>query len=137
MGLGIRHFAVVAIAMFTVGACASSPSSSGTGTPNDANVNAAGHVHGAPPPPAAPLRAGERFLEVGLQQPYQAKPPEGGTDEYRCFLVDPKLTEPAFLTGNQFLPQNAAIVHHAILYSIPDTQVEHAKSVDAQAPGDG
>src|SRR3979411_2302733 len=112
VGMGIRHVAVVATVAFTELACGS-PSPNGINTAGEAN--AAGHVHGGPPPPAAPLRAGERFLEVGLQRPYPATPPDGGTDEYRCFLLDPKLTEAAYLTGYQFLPQNAVIVHHAII----------------------
>src|SRR5215203_2646006 len=63
--------------------------------------------------PAAPLRDGERFVTVSMPEPYTPAAPSGGTDEYRCFLVDPGLTRTAFLTGSQFLPQNAAIVHHA------------------------
>src|SRR5256885_15721970 len=109
MRSGIKQIVVVGVVSVAVAACGSSPDSNGSGAGKPA---AAGHVHGAPPPPAAPLRAGERFLEIGLQKPYQAAPPEGGTDEYRCFLVDPKLTEAAFLMGSQFLPQNAAILHH-------------------------
>jgi hypothetical protein len=83
------------------------------------------------------LRNGERFAQVGLERPYRPAPPEGGTDEYRCFLVDPKLTEAAYITGSQFLPQNNAIVHHALLFSIPASAAEHAKSVDAKTEGDG
>jgi hypothetical protein len=74
---------------------------------------------------------------VGLGTAYRPAPPSGGTDEYRCFLVDPGLTEASFLTGSQFLPQNAEIVHHAILYRIPPSEVEHARTVDASVPGDG
>ena len=135
--MGIKHIAAIGVVFVSVLACGTSQSqpNSTEGAAGDPTV--AGHVHGAAPPPAKPLRDGERFAEVGLQQAYQPKPPEGGTDEYRCFLVDPKLTEPAFITGNQFLPQNQAIVHHAILYAIPASEVEHAKSVDAKTDGDG
>ena len=63
-----------------------SPSaSSGAGTHG-------GHGAGAIPP-AAPLRAGERFANLTMPQPYTPAAPNGGTDEYRCFLVDPKMTE--------------------------------------------
>jgi hypothetical protein len=134
--VGIKHVVVVGVVSFAAVACGTSPATNTSGGTGETPA-AAGHVHGAPPPPAKPLRDGERFLEVGLGQAYQPKPPEGGTDEYRCFLIDPKLTEPAFITGNQFLPQNGAIVHHAILYAIPASEVEHAKQVDAKADGDG
>src|SRR5882672_7377879 len=92
MGLKIRHIAALATVSLTVLACGSTPAPSGPGAATDHT----GHVHGSPPPPPAPLRDGERFLEVGLQRPYQPIPPKGGTDEYRCFLVDPKLTEAAY-----------------------------------------
>lgn len=135
--MGIKHIVVVGVVGFTVLACGTSTPSTNSAAPGGEQQQNSQHVHGAPPPPAAPLRDGERFLEVGLAQPYKPAPPQGGTDEYRCFLVDPKLTEPTFLTGSQFLPQNAAIVHHAILYRIPAGEVDHAKSVDAKTDGDG
>jgi hypothetical protein len=96
-----------------------------------------GHVHGSPPPPPASLREGERFVEVGLAQAYKPVPPQGGTDEYRCFLVDPKLTAASYITGSQFLPQNAAIVHHAIMYEIAPSEVDQARKLDAANDGDG
>jgi Copper type II ascorbate-dependent monooxygenase, C-terminal domain len=86
---------------------------------------------------AVPLRDGERFINLSMPRPYTPKPPNGGTDEYRCFLVDPKLTERVFVTGSQFLPQNAAVVHHAILFRVEPEDVEHARQLDAAAPGDG
>ncbi|MEU4626908.1 monooxygenase [Actinoplanes sp. NPDC023801] len=95
-----------------------------------------GHSTGSAPP-ASPLRQSERFVEVGLAQPYTPAAPNGGTDEYRCFLVDPKLTEAAYLTGSQFLPQNAAIVHHAIFYRLDPEQAKAAEKVDAEAAGEG
>ena len=124
-----------------VAACGSSPSQNGTNTPGAAGQAKAGHAghggHGAPAPPASALRAGERFVEVGLQKPYQPKPPEGGTDEYRCFLIDPKLTEAAFLTGFQVLPGNTEIVHHGTVYNIPPENLDRARTVDGETPGDG
>jgi len=95
----------------------------------------AGHSWSAPPP--APLRPGERFVEVRMPQSYTPAAPNGGTDEYRCFLVDPGLTGTAFLTGSQFLPQNVDIVHHAIFFRVDPAGVATARSVDASSPGEG
>jgi hypothetical protein len=89
------------------------------------------------PPPAAPLRAGEWFARLAMPQPYRPAPPNGGTDDYRCFLVDPKFTGRAFLTGSQFLPQNADIVHHAIFFRVDPPDVARARSLDAATPGEG
>jgi hypothetical protein len=86
---------------------------------------------------SVPLRDGERFINLSMARPYTPKPPNGGTDEYRCFLVDPKLTERVFVTGSQFQPQNAAIVHHAILFRVEPEDVADARQLDAAAPGDG
>jgi hypothetical protein len=96
-----------------------------------------GHVSHYRPPPAAPLRAGERFLRLSLPRPYSPVPPSGGTDDYRCFLVDPKLTQRTFLTGSQFLPQNSDIVHHAIFFRVQPGDVAGARRLDAAEPGDG
>jgi hypothetical protein len=96
-----------------------------------------GHGAAHRPPPAAPLRAGERFLNLSMVRPYTPAPPGGGTDEYRCFLVDPKLTRRTFLTGSQFLPQNPAIVHHAIFFRVEPGDVAEARRLDAAAAGDG
>ncbi|MFT5680607.1 MAG: hypothetical protein ACI8RZ_001513 [Myxococcota bacterium] len=38
----------------------------------------------------------------------------GESDEYRCFLFDPGLTEDAWLTSYEVYPGNDAIVHHVI-----------------------
>jgi hypothetical protein len=100
----------------------------------------AGHGVDASPysaPPAAPLRPGERFQTITMPEPYTPVAPNGGTDEYRCFLVDPGLTSTAYLTGSQFLPQNSAIVHHAIFFRIPPQAAARARAADANDPGEG
>jgi len=68
---------------------------------------------------------------------YVPRPPNGGTDEYRCFLVDPGLRAPAFLTGSQFRPGNLEIVHHAIVFRVAAAEVPAARQLDADDPGEG
>jgi hypothetical protein len=117
------------------GATGSAGSGGAAGTQSPA---AAGHEHGSGAiPVAAPLRAGERFVTLKMPQPYEPVAPHGGTDEYRCFLADPKLTSNAYLTGSQFLPQNTAIVHHAIFFRVEPGQAANARAVDAADPGEG
>ncbi|GAA1612184.1 monooxygenase [Actinoplanes couchii] len=101
------------------------------------DTNNAHTTHSGSAPPPTPLRDGERFVDVGLSTPYTPKAPNGGTDEYRCFLVDPKLTKQAFLTGSSFKPQNAALVHHAIFYRLDPAQAGEAAKVDAKSEGEG
>lgn len=93
-------------------------------------------AHGGPPPPAAPLRAGERFHAVDVTRPYTPAPPAGSTDEYRCFLLDPGLTEAAFITGTQVLPQTPT-VHHAIVSRVNGAGIEQARTLDARDQRDG
>jgi Copper type II ascorbate-dependent monooxygenase, C-terminal domain len=72
-----------------------------------------------------------------MPEPYTPAAPHGGTDEYRCFLIDPALTRTAFLTGSQFLPQNSDIVHHAIFFRIDPADADAAHTLDASTPGQG
>ena len=139
--LPVAAAALLALVLAGCGAAASAPAGqvrTGTGQQAQASTPVASN---APfqliQPPSAPLRAGERFETLKMPQAYQPVPPNGGTDEYRCFLVDPKLTAPAYLTGTQFLPQNASVVHHAIMFYVPPDQVQAAVAVDASDPGQG
>ncbi|MDT5036613.1 MAG: hypothetical protein QOE03_1798 [Micromonosporaceae bacterium] len=130
--------AAVIAAVVAVASCASGPSKVGQAGPAGAGESGthAGHSGFSLPPPA-PLRTGERFVSLTTPRPYTPHAPNGGTDEYRCFLIDPKLTSPAFLTGSQFQPQNAAIVHHAIFFRIGAGSADEARKLDADTPGDG
>lgn len=88
--------------------------------------------------PASPLRKGETFAEVGLPGgAYTPAAPSGGTDDYRCFLVDPRLRRDAFVTGAEVLPGTAEVVHHAILFRVAPSQVAAARRQDGAAPGKG
>jgi hypothetical protein len=72
-----------------------------------------------------------------MPRPYTPTPPNGGTDEYRCFLVDPKLTARSFVTGSHFLAQNADVVHHAIFFRVQPEDLAQARQLDEGSPGDG
>jgi hypothetical protein len=94
------------------------------------------------PAPTGKLRPHESFLTVGVADTlpggvYLPAAPSGGTDDYRCFLADPKLTSPAFVTGVQFLPGNPAVVHHSILFRVEPSQVTAARQKDAADPRPG
>jgi hypothetical protein len=97
-----------------------------------------GHSAAANATPASPLRPGERFLQVTLPPDgYAPAGPSGGKDDYRCFLVDPQLTAPAFVTGAEVLPGLPDIVHHAILFRVDPGQVAAAEARDDRTPGNG
>ena len=90
------------------------------------------------PVKARPLRAGEQRTELQMSAPYTPSSPTGrGTDDYRCFLLDPDLPEDAWLTGTQILPGNPEVVHHVILYRIQAESVAAAREADAKDDGEG
>jgi hypothetical protein len=123
----------------------------GSGTPDAAGAHSeapagdtesthgAGHGPGdAAPTRSRPLRDGERFLELAMPASYTPSAPTGkGTDDYRCFLLDPGLDEDAFITGIDVLPGNADVVHHVILFRVPPQSQGAAVSLDMQEEGQG
>jgi hypothetical protein len=115
------------------------PAAAGSAAAGGAGTSGATHAGHGPVslPPPAPLRAGERFATFTLPEPYTPAAPDGATDEYRCFLIDPRLGGAAFLTGSQVLPENSEIVHHAIVFRLDPTQAEAARRLDAGTPGEG
>ncbi|MEV6637238.1 monooxygenase [Actinoplanes sp. NPDC051470] len=123
-------------ATLTLAACSSSSDDSATTTDGASASPHGGHSSG-PPAPAVPLRAGERFVNLKTPEPYTPSPPSGGTDEYRCLLIDPQFTEPGFLTGTQFDPQNKTILHHALINLVRPEDAAVARAKDDADPGPG
>lgn len=107
------------------------------GTSSPASAPHSGHSSSKAAPVAAPLRTGERFSTLTMPAAYTPNPPNGGTDDYRCFLIDPKLAGQAYLTGAQFQPQNPEVVHHAIFFRLDPSQAAKASKLDASTPGQG
>ena len=68
---------------------------------------------------------------------YLPKPPEGGNDEYRCFLLDPKFTEDTYLESVSIIPGNLKVSHHGILYRLSKSSVAATQKLDqeSQTPG--
>ena len=85
-----------------------------------------------------PLRAGERFQNIRLTSAYTPKAPTAtGTDDYRCFLLDPEFDTDQLVSGVQISPDNAAIVHHVVVSKVEPKDVAKAQALDAKDPGDG
>jgi hypothetical protein len=131
---------VAAAALLLAGCGTSSPSaqkSSTTPTPSAIPTLTPSPV-AAVPVRHLPLRAGERRLDVRMPASYTPSAPTGkGTDDYRCFLLDPKTTTDQMVTGFNILPGSPAIVHHVIMFRVPPEQVAEAKAKDASTPGQG
>lgn len=107
---------------------------------DDAEQAAGGHDggHDAQPARSKPLRAGETRTTIAMPGSYTPSAPYGtGTDDYRCFLLDPELERDAWLTGTQVLPGNPDVVHHVILFKVPPEQVAAAEAKDAAEEDEG
>jgi Copper type II ascorbate-dependent monooxygenase, C-terminal domain len=90
-----------------------------------------------PPGKLLPLRAGEKRMTLTMPEEYTPSAPTGvGTDDYRCFLLDPHLKKDVWLTGSNVLPGNPAVVHHVILFRVPPDKVAEAEAKDAETPDD-
>ena len=90
----------------------------------------AGHPQ-AKPGKLLPLRKGEDRLTLTMPAAYTPSAPTGkGTDDYRCFMLDPKLARDSYLTGTNVLPGNPDVVHHVILFRVPPDQVDEAQRLD-------
>ncbi|GAA2123302.1 hypothetical protein [Nocardioides bigeumensis] len=118
-------------------------STSDTQAPSDKATDAEheGHELPATPSPSVkpkPLRAGERRVTLAMPEAYTPSAPNGvGTDDYRCFILDPQLGKDAYLTGTNVLPGNPAVVHHVIMFKLPPEAGAAAEQSDAADPGLG
>jgi hypothetical protein len=70
----------------------------------------------APKTSPAPRALSGVDVELAPQAPFVAS---GDTDEFRCFVLDPQLTEARFLNGIDVVPGNPKVVHHAVLFTDP------------------
>ena len=121
-------------ALLVLAACGSSPEA------GEPVASAPAPSHSAVEPSRAPievaaLEPGERWIDLGLPGgSYTPQAEAGGTDDYRCILLDPGLTSDSFLSGVVLVPGSANLVHHAILYRVDPAQVGAAEAKDAQDP---
>jgi hypothetical protein len=96
-----------------------------------------GPALGRKPVQPIPPRAGEATLRLRMPSAYRPRAAQGVTDDYRCFLLDPRLSADASVTSARIEPGAARIVHHVILFRVDPTQVAAAKRVDAESSGPG
>ncbi len=135
----LRPVALVGLlgAALVLSACASTPDAT---EPDDATSHGAHGAHGsdAQPGPSGPLRDDETYRTLEMPAAYTPSAPTGfGTDDYRCFLLDPELNEDAFITGIDVLPGNKDVVHHVILFRVPPDSVAQAEAKDDAEAGQG
>jgi hypothetical protein len=140
--LSVRCALSIAAALLLSAACTSKPAAPHTPQTSAAAAASASHQHGglaadgrSSSISVAALRPGERWIDLPMPGgTYRPKAQAGGTDDYRCILLDPKLTTRSFLSGVVLEPGNPNLVHHAILYRVDPAQVPAARAKDAGDP---
>ena len=90
-------------------------------------------VSGTPPRPARP--AGSLSLQMPVS--YTPRAVEGATDDYHCFVLQPKLGQDEFVTSVQIEPGAPSIVHHVILFRETGTAAAAARSRNRATGGKG
>ncbi len=135
---------LLALTLVAAGACsvprgeASKPVDATASTPATSSRSAGSTETADVPAPRTPLRAGERLQRLAMPQPYRPSAPYGtGTDDYRCFVLDPQLSRDAFITGMNIAPGSRKVVHHVILFRVPPTQVAAVAAQDRADKGEG
>ncbi len=78
-----------------------------------------------------------RTVTLAPKKAYTPHAAGGGIDDYHCFVLDPKLTQDAFVTGALIRPQRTGIVHHVILYEAVGAQAAAATQMNATGGGKG
>jgi hypothetical protein len=138
----VRTAAAMAVVVLLLAGCSSNADGAddadAPAAPGSATSSTSPHAgHETTARPAAALRRGERFVEVAMPRAYTPKAPTTGTDDYRCFLLDPGLEEDAFVTGIDVVPDRVELVHHVILFQVSPGAVCRAEAIDAGDPGQG
>jgi hypothetical protein len=101
----------------------------------------AGAPEGDPASSGAPLAAVGGLSRVDvlltMPEPYTARPEEGRTDDFRCFLLDWPVTQDVWVTGLNPVPSNRSVVHHLIVGVLEGDQIAEFEEQDAlsEEPG--
>ena len=74
-------------------------------------------------------------LTLSAEAPYEGS--TSTTNDYRCLVMDPNVTEPTAITGYEFVPDKNEFVHHALTFRMSADQREGVDQRDAEDPGTG
>lgn len=98
----------------------------------------AGDAKAAPrivPPPAEQAMPARPDLVVDMNVAYE--PNQKTQDDYRCFIIDPKLTEDRYMRAASVKPGNPKLVHHVIVFEVPASGASKVRDKDTKEAGPG
>lgn len=79
--------------------------------------------------------SGKTVYTATMTKPHLPTAPADGTDDYRCFLMDPKVTQDSLITSVKFIPQQRILFHHAILFQVSAKDLPEAITLDNNGEG--
>jgi hypothetical protein len=86
-------------------------------------------------PVAQGAKSSTKFYVAKMLKAHTPTAPNNGTDDYRCFLLDPKVTEDSIVKSVEFIPQNKSYVHHAIMFRVTNADLPEAIASDNKGQG--
>lgn len=89
-----------------------------------ADWEAAGSPEGDPKDAPPPLAAAATGLANASQSlvPDQKYTLTASSDQFRCFILDPKITKTTYMNGTNVVAGNPQIVHHALIFADPNRE---------------
>jgi mono/diheme cytochrome c family protein len=78
-----------------------------------------------------------RSLALAPAKAYTPRAPAGGLDDYRCFLLEPRLKQDVFVTSTLIRPGRSELVHHVILFEAEGPDAVEARTLNAASRGQG
>lgn len=91
------------------------------------DVPASTPIKAAPPPKGTQPRA-----DMVLRMPKAYQGSAAVPNDYRCFVLDPKLTKPMYLTGYEFRGDQLDEIHHAQVFQVPADQKADITATDGK-----
>lgn len=88
-------------------------------------------------PVGGPSQAPGATTTLAPARSYLPKAAAGGLDDYRCFVLEPRLAQDAYVTSAVVKPQRAAIVHHVILFEASGQNAVDARRLNGASGGTG
>lgn len=83
----------------------------------------------------SPTNPKGKIYSVQMAKAHLPVAPTNGYDDYRCFLLDPKVAEDSIIQSIEFIPQRKNYVHHAIIFRVSEANLQEAKTLDASGTG--
>ena len=88
-------------------------------------------------PPGHEVRSDEKLLNLRMEAAYRPRAAKGVTDDYRCFLLDPRQASDGSVTSVRIEPGQPRVVHHVILFRVAPGHVPAARALDRASTGAG